>query len=224
MIVVSFSGIDGAGKSTQIAALQSLCARAGLRTATITFWDHVVVLSRHREVLSHVVFKGEKGIGTPAKPVRRRDKNIRTWYMTAVRHVLYLLDALHLRWIFTRLQSDPADIVIFDRYIYDELANLPLQSTFTRMYIRLLLKLAPSPHVAYLLDVDPEDAVRRKPEYPLAFVHANRAAYLSLSRSIPVMAVIPPGTAAEVEARVAGRILAQLPPLPIHCPSAAGVP
>ena len=223
MIVVSFSGIDGAGKSTQIASLQSLCARAGLKTATITFWDDVVVLSRYREVLSHVVFKGEKGIGTPEKPVRRRDKNVRTWYMTFVRYALYLLDALHLRWISLRLHSMPADIVIFDRYIYDELANLPLPSLFTPMYVRFLLKLAPSPHVAYLLDVNPEDAVRRKPEYPLAFAYANRSAYLSLSRFVPAMAVIPPGSPAEVEDRVARRILALLPPLPIDCASTAGV-
>jgi thymidylate kinase len=48
-ILISFSGMDGAGKSTQIAHLQSIAESHGLKTTVLTFWDNVVVLSRYRE-------------------------------------------------------------------------------------------------------------------------------------------------------------------------------
>jgi len=38
-LLVSFSGIDGAGKSTQIEALSARLAEDGLRIRLIRFWD-----------------------------------------------------------------------------------------------------------------------------------------------------------------------------------------
>ena len=61
----SFSGIDGAGKSTQIANLRARLQDAGMRVALITFWDDVARLKRIREGAGHTLFKGEKGVGSP---------------------------------------------------------------------------------------------------------------------------------------------------------------
>ena len=56
--IVTFSGIDGAGKSTQISALEAWLRAAGLRTRVLTFWDDVVVLSRLREFILGGVTRG----------------------------------------------------------------------------------------------------------------------------------------------------------------------
>src|SRR5579864_6753741 len=101
-MLISFSGIDGAGKSTQIEHLRAALAAAGYRVAQLAFWDDAVVLSRFREAVTHKVFKSEKGVGAPGKPVQRRDKNVRSWYLSLVRSALYLLDALHLRRVVAR--------------------------------------------------------------------------------------------------------------------------
>ena len=45
-----------------------------------------------------------------------------------------------------------------DRYLYDELADLPLRNLLSRAFFRLLVGLAPRPHLAFLLDADPEAA------------------------------------------------------------------
>src|SRR5436190_23388500 len=127
-IVISFSGLDGAGKTTQIENLRALMHSLGLRETMLTFWDNIVVLSRYREGFVHKVYGSERGIGAPDKPVERRDKNVRAWYLTIARHGLYLLDAIHLRMLAGRALRGAADVVIFDRYVYDELANLPLNS------------------------------------------------------------------------------------------------
>ena len=173
-LLVSFSGIDGAGKSTQIDNLRSQLAAAGYRTCLRAFWDNVVVLSRYREGFVHKVYKSERGIGAPGKPVARRDKNVRKWYLTLMRHALYLLDAMRLLWVVMRARRSRAEVIIMDRYIYDEWANLPLGNPLSRFYIRLVHGLVPHPDIAYLLDADPEAAHRRKPEYPVDFMRECR--------------------------------------------------
>src|ERR1700756_4613659 len=94
--LVSFSGIDGSGKSTQIEILCACLNEAGFRVSRLAFWDDVATLTSVREFSGHTLFKGEKGVGSPAKPVNRRDKNVRSWYMTVVRFGLYFLDAVSL--------------------------------------------------------------------------------------------------------------------------------
>jgi thymidylate kinase len=178
--LVSFSGIDGAGKSTQIERLCARLVEAGLSVRVLAFWDDVATLKGLREFLSRALFHGESGVGTPARPVNRRDKNVSSWPMTGFRYFLYFMDALSLRMV--TANASHTDVVIFDRYLYDELANLSLDGRLTQAYVRLLLRMVPQPEVAYLLDVDPVQARARKPEYPLEFLYSNRASYLALSK------------------------------------------
>jgi thymidylate kinase len=134
--------------------------------------------------------------------VARRDKNVRAWYLDFIRSFLYLIDAVRLNLVWRQQQRPNTDIVIFDRYIYDELANLPLKPGLSRAYIRLLLKLSPTPDVAFLLDADPSLAVQRKPEYPVDFVHTNRLAYIALRKLIPVMKLIDPASVSQVQEEI----------------------
>ena len=201
-ILISFSGLDGSGKSTQIANLQAFLHSRDLTTNLLAFWDNVVVLSRYREGFVHKVYGSEKGIGAPDRPVNRRDKNVRKWYLSIARHGLYLLDALHLVKVIAKARRTGADVVIMDRYIYDELANLPLSNGLTRMFVRMVTAFVPKPDVAYILDADPEAARARKPEYPVDFMHLCRSAYMRLAQMLGYMTVIPPLPLAEAKSEV----------------------
>lgn len=210
--LMSFSGIDGAGKSTQIGALYSRLSEAGVHVRVMTFWDDIAVLGRARESLSLALFKGEKGVGAPGKPVLRRDKDVRSWYMTVARFLLYFLDSLRLSVVVAKISpTGDTDVFVFDRYLYDELANLNLEGRLSRAYARLLLKFIPHPDIAYLLDADPAQACERKPEYRLDFVATNRASYLELSALAGNITVIPPLAAEEVARRVLQELSRQLP-------------
>jgi thymidylate kinase len=190
--LVSFSGLDGSGKSTQIDNLRATLAANGISTALFAFWDDVVLGKPYREGFVHKMYNSEKGIGAPDKPVNRQDKNVRKWYLTIARHVLYLVDAFHLRVVIGRARRSGADVVIMDRYVYDELANLPLGNPLTRAYVRFVQWLVPTPDVAYLLDADVEAARARKPEYPVDFMHKCRRWYYQLANMLGTMTVIPP--------------------------------
>ncbi len=207
---VSFSGIDGAGKSTQIANLRARLQEADLRVALVTFWDDVARLKRIREGAGHTLFKGEKGVGSPEKPVNRRDKNVRSWPMSLVRLGLYFVDALSLRAAVAKALRSGADFVICDRYIYDELANLNLGNPAARAYVRMIMKLVPRPDVSYFLDADPVAARARKPEYPLDFLYISRASYFTLIELIGGITVIPPMSIQDAEREVMRHALALL--------------
>src|SRR5258706_16228399 len=113
--LVSFSGVDGSGKTTQIEALLAWLRDAGLRVHVLRFWNDIAVFGRMRETMSHTLFKSEKGIGSPDRPVERRHKNVRAWYMTAARLGLYFLDAARLAVALATPTRRRAEGGMFDR-------------------------------------------------------------------------------------------------------------
>ena len=202
-VLISFSGLDGAGKSTQIEHLRAHLEASGLATTLLAFWDDVVVGKRYRESFVHAVYQSEVGVGTPGRPVNRRDKNVRHWYLSLARHGLYLLDALHLRHVVHRASANGPTVLIMDRFVYDELANLPLSNAFSRAYARFIAKVvAPQPDLAFVLDADPEAARARKPEYPVEFMRECRQWYYRLADLLGGLTIVPPLPLAAVTARV----------------------
>jgi thymidylate kinase len=226
--VVSFSGIDGAGKSTQIDALCRYLESSGIRFSVLTFWDDIVVFGKFREHMSLQAFKGDKGVGSPEKPITRRDKNVTSWYLSMVRLALYTLDTIRLRSALSRARKNGPEFLIFDRYIYDELANLPLHRSAIRWYCSILRNLIPQPDIALLIDAEPEAAAVRKPEYPLEFVRRNRESYLQLSQMIGGISVVPPlpvDKASEMIRKIVfGKILKTESPPPVSFSLRGAVP
>jgi thymidylate kinase len=205
-MLIAFSGIDGAGKSTQIAYLCASLEQAGRRVRLLSFWDDVAKMKSLREGVGHKVFKGDEGVGTPERPIKRRDKNVQSPVMTFVRLAIYLIDAVSLRKTVHKALRTQVNVVIFDRYIYDELANLNLGNAAVRLYIKGIMALVPKPNVSFFLDADPEQAFCRKPEYPIEFLHSNRRAYHALSQLLGCNTVISPMSISDVRNQIAAHI------------------
>jgi hypothetical protein len=181
-----------------------------MRYSLVSFWDDVARFKKLRAGASHVIFKGDKGVGTPEAPISRRDKNVRSWMMTVLRLCIYLADAISTRTFMKRVQRSDADVVIFDRFIYDELANLRLENPVMRTYALLIARIVPKPDISFLLDADPVLARARKPEYPLEFLQFCRKSYFALNEIIVCLTIIAPMPIGEVEQEILSRAEAAL--------------
>ena len=205
-LLITFSGIDGAGKSTQIEKLREYLTRQGLPVRILTFWDNVAVLSSMRSGFSRKVLQSDGQVGSPDKPANRNDKNTRSLPLLIGRSLLHLADVFRLRKIIRRERAAGSDgVIIFDRYIYDQLAALPMHHRLARAYARFVLGLAPSTDVSYLLDAVPEEARARKPEYPIDFMRQYRSSYLELRQFAP-LSLISAGDPDTVHTAIVARL------------------
>src|SRR6266576_3919481 len=202
--IINFSGIDGAGKTTQINSLSAYLSQRGCRVAHVIFWDDVAFLSKLRGGISLAVFR--KSTRTAHTVSLRHDKNVRTWYLMLVRAGFYLLDTLSLRWVVSKMSRRGDDFIIFDRYVYDELVQIQPRHWLARAYICLLLSLAPEPEFPFILAASPDEAFARKPEYPLDFMRSYRQAFLDLRAFVPHLTVVEPSTVDNVQQLIVQRI------------------
>jgi thymidylate kinase len=201
--LITFSGIDGAGKTTQIEYVSSWLQNQGLRVSRLSFWDNVAVWSKMRAGIGHRVVNSLHTEGT-AEPsfAPKNNKSVRRWYLTAVRSGLYLLDIARLRRLLASQRLRDSDVIIFDRYIYDQIANIDSQSLAARIYSKILLMQTPDPDLAFVLDVSADVAFARKPEYPLEFMHQNRQNFLRLRELVPRLIAISDAGAEDVRSEI----------------------
>jgi thymidylate kinase len=201
--LITFSGIDGAGKTTQIEHLSSCLQKQGLRVLRLSFWDNVAAWSKMRA-----------GVGSPAPDshltnrvpagsfIPKNNKHVRRWYLTAARAGFYLLDVARLRRLLAGQDAKHTDVIIFDRYIYDQIANIYSHSFAARIYGKILLQKTPTPDLAFFLDASPAAAFTRKPEYPLEFMFQNRRSFLRLRELVPELIVIPDAATEDVKSEI----------------------
>jgi thymidylate kinase len=202
--LITFSGIDGAGKTTQIENLCAELAARGYRGARLAFWDDAAVLPTFRARVSLRAFR-RRDAGKESNRLRN-DKNVRRWYLTIVRAGFYLLDALSLRYVVRSARLRDSDFIVFDRYIYDQIVQIRSNHAFSRAFKRLLLHCVPRPDCAVILDADPDEAFRRKPEYPLAFMREYRDNFFQLRNLDPALIVIRPSTPDEVHKEIVQQV------------------
>jgi|SRR5580658_3465175 thymidylate kinase len=205
--MITFSGIDGAGKTTQIESLSLYLHNQGLRVVRLSFWDDVAVWSKMRAGVGPQALDSSPADPMAVRPFApRNNKHIRKWHLSAARAGFYALDVARLHHLLASQRVSNSDVLIFDRYIYDQIANIYSPSFAARSYARMLLQRAPTPDLAFVLDASPDAAFARKPEYPLEFMHQNRRTFLLLRELVPQLIVISDAAAEDVRNEILSHV------------------
>lgn len=175
-MLITFSGLDGAGKTTQIELFTQYLKENNYRFKKLSMFDNVSISAFLRKGFKNkpqeVVFD------STTNKTYRYDKNKKDSRTIFLRKFAYFIDFLTL--LIKRLyyQKVRKSLLVMDRYLYDSLANL--FDTNSEKYIKFMLRLIPKPDLAILLDVEPSIAFNRKSEYPPEFYVGRRDAYLEI--------------------------------------------
>lgn len=196
-MLITFSGLDGAGKSTLIEWLRTTLEHEGHGVRVLHMNDDVGLYAYLRSLRDRALgitreVDGASSAHTTTSPKPRdprgiggsirRIRNAVVWNKP-LRRLIYPIDlALFLcyRVYHERLKHR---ILIMDRYFYDTLVDVSDGKNW--FWIRLLERITPTPHVSVFLDVTPEESFQRKGEYDVEYLRRRWVAYKKVFPWIP---------------------------------------
>lgn len=193
-MLITFSGLDGAGKSTLIEWLRKRFEEQGRQVAVVHMYHDVGLHACARALLEKLPGgrTGRPGRGRAPRTASAespRDSRARTsatprfgralaWNKT-LRLCAYPLDLLIFACYRLYVERFRRRVLITDRYFYDTLVDVA-DGERRRRGTRLLARLTPTPHVPVYLDISPEEAFARKGERSIDYLARRRAAYREL--------------------------------------------
>jgi thymidylate kinase len=206
---VSFSGLDGAGKSAQIAALVSALEidhSIDVRWVPFKIWPEPVLNRLSADMRSRLGPKrsaltsengdpsGSADSPAPARSARHSSggatARARRFVWTGVGAMAAVSAGLSLR---HRASGRTADIVVLDRYRLDSIVKLQFWygEVSPALLTRIVAALTPDPDVEFLFQVDPEEAYRRKPEqWSVNQLRRQAEMYERLASMIPELVLL----------------------------------
>lgn len=189
-MLVIFSGLDGAGKSTQIEQLRAHLVRMGDRP--IYLWTRGGYTGLF-QALKTVLRKAPAQVMPPSGPNPKRSAAFSRPFVRRIWLVLALIDLIRVYGFQVRVWRWRGYAVICDRYLWDTLIdfklNLPGEPVERWWLWRLLEWTTPHPDLTFVLLVPVEESLRRsdvkgEPYRDSAEVLERRlAAYQQLSAS-----------------------------------------
>lgn len=160
--LIVFSGIDGAGKSTQIANLSSTLTGQGRRTVCLWSRGGYTPLFHATKVAARKLL-GKKVI--PTGRTEARTKTLGKGWVQNVWLILALADLALLYGIYVRWLRWSGRVVIADRYLYDTWIDFTLnfpKSGFQNWFLwKFVTWVTPTPDHSFLLLIPVEHSLVR---------------------------------------------------------------
>lgn len=197
-MLITFSGLDGAGKSTLIEFVSTRLAEQRRAVRVLHLNDEVGMYAVIRSLRDRIRGRREPDL-VPGAPDPRSQKlqrpaptgwrGVASRWRTAiiwnkpVRRLLYLVDLAIFQGYRFWLETVRGRVLIMDRYFYDTLVDVT--NGRPRLWTRLLERLTPEPTVPVFLDITPEESFRRKREFSIDYLRHRADAYHSVFARVP---------------------------------------
>jgi thymidylate kinase len=161
-MIVSFSGCDGAGKSTQINELVKSLEARGLTVKNV--WSRGGYTPGFSTVKRSVLWMLGKNIKKPGKIgkldesySRRRNKILKRNIVARLWLAFAIIDIALLYGVYFRILSQLGIVVICDRYIADTKIdfeiNFPKQFSEASLFWKIFVLVAPKPQISVVITV-----------------------------------------------------------------------
>ncbi len=150
MQIISISGLDGSGKSTQIQLLQGYLESGGKKV----FYFHAVQFSVAN-------FSKCTGRTCPSPTDRNDDQNVMkaSWSKIFLRKIAFFIDVHRFKMLVHKLQREKYDYILTDRYFYDMIVNISYLSD--KRYIPFFFTHITAPDHKFFLSTEPRDIMHR---------------------------------------------------------------
>jgi thymidylate kinase len=167
-MIVSFSGLDGSGKSLQISELKKYLTNKGYDVIIKTMYFDLTTYS----LLRRVKYKFKK-----KEEIIPKGEISNNWYSNpTIKIIFLLLDLIVIRGIVAYYKIfHLKKIIIFDRYLFDEVTDI--SSTKFNYLFQAILRIVPKIDLVVFLIVSPEISFQRKKEYNLKYLHEKEIIY-----------------------------------------------
>lgn len=162
MKIITLSGVDGSGKSTQLALLQKKLEEAGKKVA----YFHAVEFS-----LANRFTKKNQESGIKSQETGQSVTHA-SYFGILLRKIILPIDLLRFRFYACKLKKQGTDYLISDRYFYDTIINIEYlakeRSTVPAAVFCLVIK----PDIAFYIDLPGEVIMAREraPEQGLDYL------------------------------------------------------
>jgi len=184
MHIITISGIDGSGKSTQLKMLKEYLEKRGEKVVSF----HAISFSLVNNILKKRKIKKENEIKAKQNEVpeqstifERPDKAVTSANFLTIlaRKLILIIDILRFKFYRHKLSSQKINYLLADRYFYDQIVNIfyltynkkilkVAQSSADKKIpvklcpiLRLALRLIPLPNHSFFIDVSPKIAMTR---------------------------------------------------------------
>jgi thymidylate kinase len=231
-MLITFSGLDGAGKSTLTTFLQRELA-SHRRRSVVYHMNKQVGLYAYLRVIRNLVaaspnpapseWTASRGGGDSAASPRAsasgssrqrgrrsalvRVRNALVWNK-GIRRVLYPIDLAVFLCYRLYVERVRRHVLIMDRYFYDTIVDV--SDGQRRLWVRLLEWITPKPDVAVYIDVEPEVAFARKGEYTIDYLRRRHERYRAVFTRVHPRLMIASGDLAASKAALRTAVLEKL--------------
>lgn len=197
-MLITFSGLDGAGKSTLIEFLTTTLEREHRPVSVLRLNDEVGVYASLRALRDRILGRRPDDLAPGApdprsqklrRPAPRGLRGVLSRLRTSLlwnksfRRFLYPIDLFVFLCYRAYVEKAKGRVLIMDRYFYDTLVDV--SNGRERFWTRMLERITPEPTVPVFLDITPEESFRRKGEFTVEYLRRRYDAYHNVFARVP---------------------------------------